>query len=51
MRVNRKRVNRGHEGIIKKLVVNGNIVFKFVKWVGNYVWIIHHSRSVFGTMY
>jgi len=35
----------------KKIVVNGNIVFKFVKWVGNYVLIIHHSRSVLGTIY
>jgi len=44
MRVNRKRVNHGHESY-------RNIVFKFVKWVGNYVLIIHHLRSVLGTMY
>jgi len=31
MRVNRKRGNRGHESIVNKLVVNGKIVFKFVK--------------------
>jgi len=51
IRVNSKRVNRGYESNVKKLVVNGKIVFKFVKWVGNYVLIIHHSRSVLGTMY
>ncbi len=31
MRVNRKRGNRGHESIVNKLVINGKIVFKFVK--------------------
>jgi len=35
----------------KKLFVNGNIVFKFVKWVGNYVLIINHLRYVLGTIY
>jgi len=44
MRVNRKRVNRGHESIVKKLVVNSNILFKFIKWVGNYVLTMHHLR-------
>ena len=51
MRVNRKRVNRGHESILKILVVNGKIIFKFVKCVGKYILIIHHLRSVLGTMY
>ena len=50
-RVNRKPEHSGHKNIIKKLFVNGNIIFKFVKWVGNYVLIIHHLWSVLGTIY
>jgi len=50
IRVNRKREHHGHKNIIKKLFLNSNIVFKFIKWVGNYVLIIHHLWTVLGTM-
>jgi hypothetical protein len=50
IRVNRKQEHSGHKNIVKILFVKGSIVFKFVKWVGNYVLIIHHTRYVLGTI-
>jgi len=47
LRVNRKRENRGQQ--VKLLVVNRNIVFKFLKWVRNLLNVNPQSQFVLGT--